>query len=162
VKPDDLLVENTSHTIVGSNLASCCAAVKKARELEFYADLVTDKLIGEARHAGRYLAQLARVRADTPRPYALIFGGETTVTVTGSGTGGRNQEVALAAVNGLAGLKRTVIITLATDGEDGPTDAAGAAVDGTTLARAEELGLDPKTFLANNDAYTFFKKSGDL
>lgn len=162
VKPDDLLVENTSHSIVGSNLASCCAAVKKARELGFYADLVTDKLIGEARHAGRYLAQLARVRADTPRPYALIFGGETTVTVTGSGMGGRNQEVALAAVNGLAGLKRTVIITLATDGEDGPTDAAGAAVDGTTLARAEELGLDPKTFLANNDAYTFFKKTGDL
>jgi glycerate 2-kinase len=162
VKPDNRLAENGVNTIIGSNLDSCKAAVKRAKELGFYAELVTDKLTGEARQAGQYLAQVARERSDLPRPYALVFGGETTVTVTGDGKGGRNQEVALGAVTGMAGLQSSVLVTLATDGEDGPTHAAGAIVDGTTLERARRLGLDADNFLSNNDSYTFFNKTGDL
>ena len=78
------------------------------------------------------------------------------------GKGGRNQELALAAVTELAGLENAILITLATDGEDGPTDAAGAVVTGETLQRARSLGLDPADYLARNDSYTFFEKLGDL
>jgi hydroxypyruvate reductase len=92
----------------------------------------------------------------------LIAGGETTVTVSGQGLGGRNQELALGAVIDLAGLENTVLISLATDGSDGPTDAAGAVVTGKTLARARDLNLDPVQFLANNDSYHFFASLGDL
>ena len=162
LKPTDPLATNAANTVIGSNLVSCRAAVEKARASGFHAELVTDRLTGEARKAGVYLAQYARERADLPRPFVLVFGGETTVTVTGSGSGGRNQELALAAAIGMTGMERCVIVTLATDGEDGPTDAAGAVVDGATIHRAHQLGLDPETFLVNNDAYTFFKKTGDL
>jgi hydroxypyruvate reductase len=162
LKPTDPLATNAANTVIGSNLVSCRAAVEKARASGFHAELVTDCLTGEAREAGEYLAQYARERADLPRPFVLVFGGETTVTVTGSGSGGRNQELALAAAIGMTGMERCVIVTLATDGEDGPTDAAGAVVDGATLARAHRLGLDPESHLTNNDAYTFFKKTGDL
>lgn len=162
LKVEDPLAANAANTVIGNNLVSCRAAVEKARACGFHAELVTDQLTGEARNAGEYLAQCAREHTDLPRPYALVFGGETTVTVTGNGTGGRNQELALAAAIHLAGLERCVIVTLATDGEDGPTDAAGAVVDGATLKRAHRLGLDPGAYLANNDAYTFFKETGDL
>lgn len=162
VKSTDPLLANATNMVIGSNLVSCSAAVEKARECGFFANLVTEQFTGEAREAGRYLAQFARDSIDLPRPYVLVFGGETTVTVSGNGKGGRNQELALAAAIGLAGLERCLIVTLATDGEDGPTDAAGAVVDGSTLERARSLGLDPKSYLLNNDAYTFFKKTGDL
>ena len=124
--------------------------------------MVTTELTGEVSEVVRRLALNARDRVDATRPYVLVYGGETTVTLTGYGKGGRNQEVALAAVKGLAGLEGNVLITLATDGEDGPTDAAGAVVDGSSLERANLLYLDPDQFLANNDAYTFFKQMGDL
>jgi hydroxypyruvate reductase len=92
----------------------------------------------------------------------LIVGGESTVTVRGTGKGGRNQEVALAAALTIAGHPDLVIATFATDGVDGPTDAAGAIVTGDTVARARGLGLDPHAYLENNDAYTFFAALGDL
>jgi hydroxypyruvate reductase len=91
-----------------------------------------------------------------------VLGGETTVTVRGQGRGGRNQELALAAVAPLAGIPGALLVTLATDGGDGPTDAAGAVVTGATLGRAAALGLDPAVFLARNDAYEFFDPLGDL
>jgi hydroxypyruvate reductase len=92
----------------------------------------------------------------------MIAGGETTVTLKGSGKGGRNMELVLAAVPMLSGLSDVMLVALATDGEDGPTDAAGAVITGETAQRAEALGLDPAELLANNDSYQFFEKLGDL
>jgi len=96
------------------------------------------------------------------RPACVVAGGETTVTLRGSGRGGRNQEMALAAVPLLAGIPDVAFVTFATDGEDGPTDAAGAVVTGDTLQRGRALGLDPQTYLQNNDSYHFFAALGDL
>ncbi len=95
-------------------------------------------------------------------PACVISGGETTVTIRGKGLGGRNQEFALAAALDIAGLRDVVILSGGTDGTDGPTDAAGAIADGTTLARAQALGLNAAAFLANNDSYHFFEATGDL
>jgi hydroxypyruvate reductase len=92
----------------------------------------------------------------------MIAGGETTVTIRGAGKGGRNQELALAAVPLLADLPDVMLVTLATDGEDGPTNAAGAVVNGETASRAQALGLNPAEYLANNDSYHFFEQLGDL
>jgi len=92
----------------------------------------------------------------------LVAGGETTVTVRGQGKGGRNQELALAAASGLRGMRDVLLASIGTDGNDGPTDAAGAFVDGSTLERAAALGLDPLQSLANNDSYRFFDALGDL
>jgi hydroxypyruvate reductase len=92
----------------------------------------------------------------------VIAGGETVVTVRGEGRGGRNQELALSAALAIHGLPDVLVCSLGTDGTDGPTDAAGAVADGTTLHRAADLGLDPHTALAENDAYKFFDALGDL
>jgi hydroxypyruvate reductase len=128
--------------------------------------LLTTYLQGEARQAGRSLAAIAHQIDATgeplPRPACLIAAGETTVDVHGNGMGGRNQELALGAVEDLAGLENTLLVTLATDGGDGSTDAAGAMVSGTTLERAHRMGLDPHAYLANNDSYSFFRPLGDL
>jgi len=97
-----------------------------------------------------------------PKPAGVVAGGETTVIVTGKGKGGRNQEITLAAMVKLKGLDGTVIASLSTDGIDGPTDAAGAVVDGKTLSRAAQVGLSPEKFLAENDSYHFFSRLGDL
>ena len=121
---------------------------------------------GEAREIAKVYAALARevdaYGRPLPRPCCLVAGGETTVTVRGQGKGGRNQELALAAALKLAGLPDVLLVALATDGNDGPTDAAGAVADGFTLARAAQHGLDPQQALADNDAYTFFDALGDL
>jgi len=95
-------------------------------------------------------------------PLCLVMGGETTVTLRGNGMGGRNLELALAAVPILSGRERVALITLATDGEDGPTDAAGALVTGETMQKARRLQLDPADFLARHDSYTFFAQIGGL
>ena len=112
---------------------------------------------------GAMLARRLRDEArKRPRPFCLIAGGETTVTLRGDGQGGRNQELALAAVEELRGLKDVMLIALATDGDDGPTDAAGAVVTGESASRAEALGLDAAGSLSRNDAYPFFEALGDL
>ncbi|NJC94910.1 MAG: glycerate kinase, partial [Anaerolineae bacterium] len=97
-----------------------------------------------------------------PHPFCLIAGGETTVTLRGNGRGGRNQELALAAVEELLDLEDVMLISLATDGEDGPTDAAGAVATGETAQRAEKLRVDAADHLSRNDAYAFFRALGDL
>ena len=97
-----------------------------------------------------------------PKPACLLSGGETTVTIRGNGKGGRNQEFSLAAVFAAAEMNKTVILSGGTDGTDGPTDAAGALTDNTTLERARSVGLDPLEYLANNDSYHFFDTLGDL
>ncbi|WP_129626566.1 glycerate kinase type-2 family protein [Candidatus Oscillochloris fontis] len=152
--------------LVGSNLHAAQAAQCAAQAAGFQSMILTTYLQGEARAAGRLLAAIGRELAlgqhPLPRPACIIVGGETTVTLRGGGRGGRNQELALAAVSDLAGLPDIALLTLATDGVDGPTDAAGALVTGTTLQRAQALGLDPQEYLARNDAYTFFAALGDL
>ena len=90
------------------------------------------------------------------------LGGETTVTIKGKGLGGRNQEFALAAAMDIAGYETITILSGGTDGTDGPTDAAGAVADGTTVARATALGMNPRQYLADNDAYHFFEGLGNL
>jgi len=166
LKPGDPIFAHVSNQLVGSNALAAEAAAAKARELGWNAAVLTTRKEGEAREVGAALAQLARqVRLEgipLLPPACLILGGETTVTVRGQGLGGRNQEVALGAASGLAGLPGTLVVSLATDGGDGPTDAAGAVADGETLGRAAALGLDPAAALQNNDAYPFFGALGDL
>ena len=165
-KAGDPLFERVQTVVVGSNSQAAEAALAKARELGFHTLLLSTYVEGEAREVGRVCAAIARELAregrPLPRPACVVLGGETTVTVRGQGRGGRNQELALAAIPALAGLDDVLLLTVATDGSDGPTDTAGAFADGTSLSRAEALGLDPLAYLANNDAYTFFERLGDL
>jgi glycerate 2-kinase len=165
-KPGDSIFSRVEHSVIGSNLQAAEAALRQAESEGFNVLLLSTYLQGEAREAGRMLAAIARqIAADgrpVPRPACLVIGGETTVTIQGQGKGGRNQEIALSAVHELAGLPQTLLVTLATDGGDGPTDAAGAVVTGETLARARQAGLDPADSLAQNDAYHFFQDLGDL
>ncbi len=165
-KPGDPLFEQVKNVIVGSGTVAASAVQAEAERLGYHALLLTTTLEGEAREIGTNLASLARevVRYGRPvKPPALIVAaGETTVTVRGTGKGGRNQEFALSAALGIDGLANVVIASLGTDGRDGPTDAAGGMVDGETVARMRAQGIDPERALANNDAYTALRGSGDL
>lgn len=165
-KPGDTLFNRVNSQVIASNHQAALAAVEQAQTEGLQAVLMTTFLQGEARQAGRFIAALGREidRGGGPvaRPCCLVFGGETTVTLRGSGLGGRNQELALGAVADLAGLEGLLLVTLATDGGDGPTDAAGAVVSSETLRRARELALDPVDFLQRNDAYRFFEPMGAL
>lgn len=165
-KPGDQQFARVQNLVVGSNPQAAAAALDAARASGFNTLLLTTFLQAEAREAGRVLAAVARELAASGQPLArpacLIAGGETTVTLRGDGRGGRNQELALAAVADLGGLADVALVALATDGGDGPTDAAGAVATGATLARAAGLGLDPAAHLARNDAYPFFEALGDL
>lgn len=162
LKPNDEMVSRVSHTIAASNRVSAEAALAAAQKEGFDAEILTYELVGEARLAGEHLAELLLARQLKGKPWLGIAGGETTVKVNGSGLGGRNLEVALGAVRKLSGNANCLLITQATDGEDGPTDAAGAYVTGETLEKAMRLGLEPEAFLVNNDAYRFFEKVGGL
>jgi len=165
-KPGDDIFMRIQNVIVGSNKLAGEAALEQAKIEQFKAMLLTTSLQGEASQVGRRLSFLAREIVTSgnplPRPACIIAGGETTVTIRGNGMGGRNQELALGAVNGLAGIQGAVLVTLATDGGDGPTDAAGAVVTSDTLDRARKLGLSPDDYLARNDSYHFFDALGDL
>ncbi|NTV63727.1 MAG: glycerate kinase [Oscillochloris sp.] len=165
-KPGDPLWQRVANGLIASNVVAAEAALATARAQGFHGMLLSTYLEGEAREVGRVAAGLARELAGHNRPLArpalLIAGGETTVTLRGNGRGGRNQELALGAVAGLAGLQDALVIALATDGGDGPTDAAGAVASGETLARAQALGLSPTAALRANDAYHFFAPLGDL
>ncbi len=158
-KPGDPCFERVRVEIVGNNRLAAEAAVAEGARRGYAARLLTTTLTGEARHAGGALAALALALRP---PSCLVAAGETTVTVTGSGRGGRNQELALGAALALDGRDGVLVASAGTDGIDGPTDAAGAVVDGATVARARELGLDPRRALADNDAYSFFRALGDL
>ncbi|MBK9714116.1 MAG: DUF4147 domain-containing protein [Kouleothrix sp.] len=165
-KPGEPLWSRVHSAVIASNAAAAEAALAAARARGFNALLLTTFLEGEAREVGRVAAALARELAlrgaPLDRPALLICGGETTVTLRGDGLGGRNQELALGAAAGMAGLPGALLVALATDGGDGPTDAAGAVVTGETLARARALGLDADDFLRRNDAYRFFAALDDL
>lgn len=165
-KSGDKIFRNTRNLVVGSNALAVDAAAAEARRLGYHTLVLSTSVQGEAREVARVHAAIAREIYFHSRPVRMpacvISGGETTVTIRGKGLGGRNQEFALAAALDLAGLSDVAILSGGTDGTDGPTDAAGAIVDGTTLARAPALGLSAAAFLANNDSYHFLEATGDL
>jgi len=161
LKPGDKLFERVQNVIVGSNLLAAESALSQARSEGLNSRLLGSDWQGEACKVGRDLCNLLK-HSPEERPFCLVAGGETTVTLHGRGRGGRNQELALAAVNELAGQGDVMLVTLATDGEDGPTDAGGAVVTGETLLRGQATGLFPKAFLGDNDAYSYFSALEDL
>jgi len=165
-KPGDAAFERTQNVIVGSNALALEAARGKARELGYNTLILSSVVEGETRDVARDHAAIARgIRATgnpVPRPACVLSGGETTVTIRGGGRGGRNQEFALAAALEVDGVEGVLLFSGATDGTDGPTDAAGAWADGSTVRRGREAGLDAAAMLRENDSYAFFQGVGDL
>jgi glycerate 2-kinase len=158
-KPGDPIFSLVTNVIIGNNAIVTDAAVAEAARLGCRPRLLTRQLAGEARDVARTLVAAAR-RLEPPA--CLVAGGETTVTVRGRGLGGRCQEFALAAASEIAGDEGIVVLAAGTDGTDGPTDAAGAVVDGSTVARGKAAGRDVGAALADNDAYHFLRDTGDL
>lgn len=166
-KPGDPVFQGQTSLVIAGIQNAIKGGIEQAQEAGFRSQILPDPLSGEAKLVGVRLAELICQTSisDAQIPVCLIAGGETTVTLTDSkkpGKGGRNLELALSAVRPLAGRNDLALVTLATDGEDGITDAAGAIVTGETLERAEELGLNPDEFLANHDSYSFFQALDDL
>ncbi len=165
-KPGDPVFQEAQVTVVADNAAAARAALAEAGRLGFHPLLLSTYMEGEAREVGRALGGIARQVTATSEPVArpacIVAGGETTVTVTGDGRGGRNQELALSAAQALEGLPDVLLVSFATDGTDGPTDAAGAVADGKTLERARGKGMDPARHLAVHDAYPCLDAIGDL
>lgn len=165
-KAGDEAFKKVYNVVVGNNRFASQAACDSLKSAGLNTLLLTATLEGEARHVGTVLASIVREISvsgnPVQKPAGIVAGGETTVTVTGKGSGGRNQEIALSTATRLNALTGVVVASLTTDGVDGPTDAAGALVDGKTLARAGEMGLAPEKFLVENDSYNFFSKLGDL
>ena len=159
-KPDDPLFDRVQNVLVGSNSLAAQAGLEMAKSLGFHTHFLGDTWQGEARDVAKELC--GHFNLNYERPFCLIVGGETTVTLHGHGKGGRNQELALAAAIEMNGLENSMLITLATDGEDGPTDAAGVVVTGETCQRGERLGVDAQAFLSQNDANSYFEQLGDL
>ena len=158
-KPGDPIFERVRHHVIGNNALVTDAAVARATALGYRTTLLTRSLEGEARDVAGELIARARTLA---APACLVAGGETTVTVRGRGLGGRCQELALAAAVAIDGDQGLTILAAGTDGTDGPTDAAGALVDGETAARMRAAGTDPRAALDDNDAYHALAASGDL
>jgi glycerate 2-kinase len=165
-KPGDPVLSSVTNLVIGNNGLVVDAAVDEARRLELVPCLLTRRLQGEAREVARVFAALldevARGGLVAGRPACLIAGGETTVTVRGHGTGGRCQEFTLALVSELAAMRDVIVLAAGTDGSDGPTDAAGAIADSTTIERARTKGLDVRRALTENDSNRVFAALGDL
>jgi len=161
--PEDEIFRDVSNTIVGSNLISLDSICQSAKSAGYDVQIVSKALTGEARSVAEKF--LMRASAPIERPTAFVAGGETTVTVRGSGLGGRNQEMALTfAIDADSRFNNLswVFLSGGTDGIDGPTDAAGGLVDPGTIARIHNAGYDPRLLLDNNDAYHALDHAGDL
>jgi glycerate 2-kinase len=165
-KPGSPLFRRVHHHIVGNNAAAVTAVIRVTREVGLRTLVHRPALTGEARVEGQRFGALARniVREGKPlqRPCCVVAGGETTVTVTGKGTGGRAQEFAAAAALEIAGLAKVWVVAIGTDGTDGPTDAAGAVIDGNTVARAQRLSVDLKGALKRHNTYPALKRLHQL
>ena len=163
-KPGSSVFKRVQNVIIGSNRASVQAVAREAQHAGLRPLLLSTPMTGEANAAAREFGTIAKqivsVGKPVQRPACVIGGGELTVTVRGTGLGGRAQEFALATAQEISGLKDVWAVGFGTDGTDGPTDAAGAVVDGRTLARAERLKLAPDRVLRRNDSYRFFKTVG--
>jgi len=165
-KPWEEIFRRVRNVIVGSNILSLRVGEKEARTLGYRTLILSSSIEGDTSEAAFFHAAVAREIRTTGYPVAppacLLSGGETTVVLKAAGLGGRNQHFALSLVRKAAEIRNSVFLSAGTDGSDGPTDAAGAIVDDGTLHRALSLGLNPQTFLANNDSYNFFRPLGDL
>ena len=165
-KPGDPVFLRTRNVVVGCNRDAVQAAASEAKRLGYEPLILSTRIEGETKEVARVLSAVAKevVESGNPisAPACILSGGETTVTLRGNGLGGRNMEFVLAAAIELAGWNRVVTVSVGTDGSDGPTDAAGAVCDGLTVHRAVEKGLDPVSFLSNNDSYHFFKQMDGL
>lgn len=155
-------VDNVTTVITGSVRNLCEAAAGACEELGYEVYMLTDQLECEAREAGAFLAAIAKSHQKSAKSLAYIAGGETVVHLTGKGLGGRNQELALAAAEGISGLKDTAVFSVGSDGTDGPTDAAGGYCDDSTKAKLDALGIDIYQILQENDAYHALKKTDGL
>ena len=155
-------LDNAETRICGSVRALCAAAAEAAEALGYEPVFLTDRLSCEAREAGRFLSAVLKSHAGDGKSLAFIAGGETVVHVRGKGLGGRNQELALAACEGIAGLEGAAVFSFGSDGTDGPTDAAGGYVDGDSLAALAAAGQQLQAALADNDAYRALKAVGGL
>ena len=163
-KPHDARLSRATSTVIGSRRDAMQGAALEATSRGYHVLRLDDAVVGEARSAARsHLRAVVARAADLGRPACVVSSGETTVHVTGRGKGGRNQEFALAVLAEGAAPPPFAFASVGTDGIDGPTNAAGAIVDATTLARAQAAGLAaPARYLDDNDAYTFFDALGDL
>jgi hydroxypyruvate reductase len=166
IKPGDPILEKVQNVLVGNNTHSALVAANEAKSIGFNVRVLTTSLQGEASEVGRTISNSAKSVLNSPffitRPVCLIAGGETTVTIKGTGKGGRNQELALGAVQELSGANQIILASLATDGEDGPTDAAGAVATNLTYTDGMAIGLNPSEYLEGNDAYHYFEPLGNL
>jgi len=149
--PDKL--DNVETYVTGSVRQLCAAASEAAQELGYKPVVLTASLCCEAKDAGSFLASIAQYHKDTKESLAFIAGGETVVRITGEGLGGRNQELALSAAQGIAGMENTAVFSVGSDGTDGPTDAAGGYADGDTAYALEKLGVSIPAVLKANDSY---------
>ncbi|MBS1251925.1 MAG: D-glycerate 2-kinase [Anaerolineales bacterium] len=165
-KPGDPIFDQVTNVIISDNAIAAQAAAEQAQALGYHTLLLSTYVEGEAREVAQVFAGIAKEIAHygrpAPRPACVIAGGETTVTLQGTGKGGRNMELALAAGIAIEGLDNALIASLATDGTDGPTDAAGGVVTDSTVARARAEDLDPRDYLHRSDSYHFFDQLGDL
>lgn len=163
-KPGNAIFKRAKNIIIANNMSALSSMSDKALSYNIKPLILTSYLEGEAREAGRVIGSIAKQilyqNLPVKPPCALLIGGETTVTVIGAGRGGRNQELALSFAISIKGLKRVVLASIGSDGVDGNSNDAGAIVDGTTIERALQKGLDPLMFLKNNDSNTFFNKLG--
>lgn len=155
-------LHNVETQITGSVTNLCKAAADACEKLGYEATILTDQLNCVAREAGAFMASIAKTHQNTMKSLAFIAGGETVVHLTGKGKGGRNQELALAAAEGIAGLKDTAVFSVGSDGTDGPTDAAGGYSDGDTKRKLEEQNLSVFAVLQDNDAYHALQKTDGL
>lgn len=164
-KSGDARFQKTMNMVIGHNLTALQAIARKAEGLGYRPLLISSRISGQTRTVAQvFSAMLKHIAASyrNEQPICIIAGGEMTVRVTGKGSGGRNQDFCLALVQLISGLDSVVILSAGTDGMDGPTDAAGAIIDNTTLNKAQRLGLNIEQALTDNDSYRFFKRSGDL
>ena len=161
-RPTPAALDNVETHITGSVRELCSAAAAECRALGYETHILTASLGCEAREAGSFLASVAQYHADTEKPLAFIAGGETVVHITGTGKGGRNQELALSAARGIAGVDNALIFSVGSDGTDGPTDAAGGLADGGTCAALEAKGISIDRVLADNDAYHALQQADGL
>lgn len=155
-------LNNVETQITGSVRQLCAAAAEVCRQLGYEPVILTDQLCCQAKEAGSFLASIVKIHARPEHPMAFIAGGETVVQLTGKGRGGRNQELALAAAEGIAGMDNAAVFSVGSDGTDGPTDAAGGYVDGSTRAALLAAGLTVHGVLAENDAYHALQKTDGL
>ena len=166
-KPGDRAFERVTHRIIASNMIALMACEEKAKDLGYNTIILSSMIEGETRDIARMHCAIAKevIKTGNPvkAPACIISGGETTVTIKGNGLGGRNQEFCLASAIDIAEIEANlVVLSGGTDGNDGPTDAAGGIVDPKTLRRGREKGMDALTYLSNNDSYHFLKETGDL